>query len=240
MNETEVLLYWIYVAVMASGAITFAVWSRNRKGVSRVEYLIAFMIPTWSGLAYMSMALGQGHIIIGGEIVYVARYLDWVVTTPLLLTALALTAMHYLDKKDGVLIAALIIADVIMILTGLIADLSTGWVRLTWYFTGVSAFIVILWLIWVKLRLLAKKQGRRLYNIYCFLALYLTVFWISYPVAWYIGPSGMGYVGQTTDTFLFVTLPMFSKVGYSLLDLFLLRRLNSGGGAKGAGRVRTG
>lgn len=227
MNDIEVTLLWIYVGFMFSGAAVFALWSMKRKGVPRVEYLIAFLIPVWSGLAYMSMALGQGAFIIEGQLVYFARYLDWVVTTPLLLTALALTGMHQLKKKDPIIIASLVVADVIMITTGFIADVTSGAMVYTWYLVGVTAFLVILWVIWEPLRKVAKKQDQKLYKVYLTMCAYLTFFWISYPVAWLLGPSGLQVIGQVGDTLLFVILPIFSKVGFSLLDLFQLRSLRN-------------
>ncbi|MCA1054163.1 bacteriorhodopsin [Rossellomorea aquimaris] len=228
MNEIEVTSLWIYVVFMFSGAAVFALWSMNRKGVPKVEYLIAFFIPVWSGLAYMSMAMGQGGIVKDGGVVYFARYLDWVVTTPLLLIALALTGMHHLKKKDPIIIASLIAADVVMITTGFIADMSTGGVVFTWYLIGITAFLVILWLIWSPLRKLAKQQGEKLYKVYLMVCGYLTLFWVGYPLVWLLGPSGLGVIGQAGDTLLFVILPIFSKVGFSLLDLYQLRRLRIG------------
>jgi bacteriorhodopsin len=43
---------------------------------------------------------------------------------------------------------------------------------------------------------------------------------------WIIGPSGLGLIDQNWDTLLFVILPIFSKVGFSLYDLSLLRDLD--------------
>lgn len=228
MSDIEVTLLWIYVGIMFAGATVFALWSRSRRGVPRVEYLIAFLIPVWSGLAYMSLAMGQGSFLVQGQLVYFARYLDWVVTTPLLLTALALTGMHQVKKKDPIIIASLVVADVIMITTGFIADLSSGVSVYTWYLTGVTAFLVILWVIWVPLRKIAEKQDQKLYKVYLIMCGYLTFFWISYPNAWLLGPSGLQITGQAGATLLFVILPIFSKVGFSLLDLYQLRHLKHG------------
>lgn len=228
MSDIEVTLLWIYVGIMFAGATVFALWSRSRRGVPRVEYLIAFLIPVWSGLAYMSLAMGQGSFLVQGQLVYFARYLDWVVTTPLLLTALALTGMHQVKKKDPIIIASLVVADVIMITTGFIADLSSGVSVYTWYLTGVTAFLVILWVIWVPLRKIAEKQDQKLYKVYLIMCGYLTFFWISYPIAWLLGPSGLQITGQAGATLLFVILPIFSKVGFSLLDLYQLRHLKHG------------
>ncbi len=222
--ETTLLL--LYVACMAAGALLFAVWARNPRGVHREEYLVAILIPVWSGIAYLAMALDLGTVEVAGQTTYWARYADWVVTTPLLLLALSFTAMHRLPKRNYVLVGSLVAADVVMILCGLVGDLSPYPTRFVFFWIGVAALCVVFWLVWGPLRRLAQSQGDDLGRVYTTVAGYLTAFWIGYPTAWVLGPSGLGLFGQPTDTLLFVVLPVFSKVGFSILDLALLRRLS--------------
>ena len=226
--DTQSLLHWLYVAGMGAGVLLFWFWSREPRGVPRYEYLIAMFIPVWSGLAYTAMAFGQGKLAVAGQTTHYARYIDWAVTTPLLLLALGLTAMFYIPKSERrvTLLAGLVGADVVMILCGLVADLSTRpTVRFTWYLLGCAALVVVLWVIWGPLRRVAAGQGARLSGIYSKLALYLSVLWLGYPTVWLLGPSGLGLLNQTTDTLLFVVLPFFSKVVFSILDLSWLRGL---------------
>jgi bacteriorhodopsin len=223
--DIETTLHWVYVACMLLGALVFAYWSTDPRGVPKEEYLIAGFIPVWSAAAYMAMAFGQGKVEVAGQIAHYARYLDWVVTTPLLLLALALTAMHTV-RKDRALIAGLLGADIFMILTGLIADLSPYPLRYVWYGLGVAAFLVVLWAIWNPLRRIADQQGPELGRVYHRVATLLSVLWVAYPLAWILGPSGIRVFDQTTDTFLFVVVPIFSKVGWSMVDLYSLRNLD--------------
>ncbi len=225
--DWQASLHWLYVVAMAIGALHFWSLSRDPKGVPQYEYLVAIFIPIWSGLAYMAMALGQGKVEAAGQITHYARYVDWIVTTPLLLLSLAWTAMQ-LIKKDWTLIGFLISTQVVVITTGLIADLSEqDWVRYLWYICGVVAFLVVLWGIWVPLRAKAVSQGSELAALYHKLVIYFTVLWVCYPIAWIIGPSGFGWVNQDIDTLLFCVLPFFSKVGFSFLDLHGLRGLQN-------------
>lgn len=223
--DLQAILHWIYVAGMAIGALHFWSLSRNPRGVPQYEYLVAMFIPIWSGLAYMAMAIDQGKVEAAGQIAHYARYIDWIVTTPLLLLALSWTAMQFI-KKDWTLIGFLMSTQVVVITSGLIADLSErDWVRYLWYICGVVAFLIVLWGIWSPLRAKAKTQIPELSDLYDKLVTYFTVFWIGYPIVWIIGPSGFGWINQTTDTFLFCLLPFFSKVGFSFLDLHGLRNL---------------
>ena len=172
------------------------------------------------------MALDLGKVGVAEQTTYWARYADWVVTTPLLLIALAFTAMHRLPKRDYTLIGALVAADVVMILCGLVGDLSPYPTRYVFFWIGVAALAVVFWLAWGPLRRLAYGQGDDLGRVYTTVAGYLTVLWVGYPTTWLLGPSGLDLFGQPVDTLLFVVLPIFSKVGFSILDLALLRRLS--------------
>jgi len=222
----ESLLHWIYVAGMTIGALHFWSLSRNPRGVPQYEYLVAMFIPIWSGLAYMAMAIDQGKVEAAGQIAHYARYIDWMVTTPLLLLSLSWTAMQFI-KKDWTLIGFLMSTQIVVITSGLIADLSErDWVRYLWYICGVCAFLIILWGIWNPLRAKTRTQSSELASLYDKLVTYFTVLWIGYPIVWIIGPSGFGWINQTIDTFLFCLLPFFSKVGFSFLDLHGLRNLN--------------
>ena len=220
-------LHFVYVACMAGGALLFFVWMQNPKGVPRWEYIVAITIPVWSGLAYLAMAFGYGTAEVAGQTTYWARYADWVVTTPLLLVALWMTATTRAVKKEHVpTLVTIVVADVVMILCGLIADLSEGTPRLVFYLVGVAALAVIFGVVWGPLRRVAQAQGDEVGGAYTTVAAYLALFWIGYPLTWLLGPSGLGVLSQPVDTALFVLLPVFSKVGFSILDLSLLRKMS--------------
>jgi bacteriorhodopsin len=87
-------------------------------------------VVVWSGLAYSAIALDQGYIFQNGERVIYARYIDWVVTTPLLLLSLNLTGKYNLSV-EGPITAGLMGTQAIMIITGLVAELSSGIAQ--WY-----------------------------------------------------------------------------------------------------------
>lgn len=224
--DLQALFHWMYAIAMAIGALYFISLGNHPRGVPKYEYLIATFISIWSGLAYLGMALGQGKVEVADQITHYARYIDWLVTTPLLLLSLSTTAMHRV-AKDWTLIASLMGTQVIVIGAGLIADLSTTpEARFLWYACGVFAFLVVLWGIWGPLQAKTRGQGVELSSLYKHLLIYFTVLWIGYPIAWLIGPSGLGWINQTIETLLFCVLPFFSKVGFSYLDLNGLRRLH--------------
>ena len=228
MDYTTTLLA-IYVACMAAGALLFFVWMQNPRGVPRWEYIVAIAIPVWSGLAYLAMAFGYGSVEVAGQTTYWGRYADWIVTTPLLIGALWMTATTRADKSEHAdTLVALVAADVVMILCGLVGDLSVGPARYVFYAIGVAALGVVFAITWGPLRRIAE-QDAEVGRVFRIVAAYLAVFWVGYPLTWILGPSGLGVVSQPVDTALFVLLPVFSKVGFSILDLSLLRRMGGAG-----------
>lgn len=223
--------YFLYIGFMIAGAVLFYVWSRDPKGVPPDEYLVAILIPIWSALAYTAMATGQGIIEVGGREVYLARYIDWVVTTPMLLWALFSTAYFY-RPFEKTLFAGLLAADVIMILSGLMADLSTDEThKWLWFSVGVAALVILIATVWGKMRRVAYAQTAELGAAYTKVAAFLTALWILYPLIWFLAPSGTGAIGTTLSIPLLVVVPILSKVGFSMFDLYELRKI---------GRVRPG
>lgn len=222
---TEVWL-WVYVAAMATGVALFSRWWRDPRGIPGIEYAVAIAIPAWSGLWYAVMALGGGQVEIAGQTTYWARYVDWIVTTPLLLVALSLTAMHALPRKRWDIVIALVVADVTMIVCGFVADFMTSTTaRFALYGLGVVALLVVFGLVWGPLRRIALEQPDSMASLHKEVALLLSVLWVGYPLIWILGPSGLGLFGDTTDTALFVVLPILSKVVWSVVDLGRLRSL---------------
>jgi bacteriorhodopsin len=225
--------HWLYVAGMAIGALYFASIGRNPKGLPKLEYFVAMFIPLWSGLAYLSLVMPGEGLEFGrinpfsDHIVFLGRYVDWVVTTPLLLLALGWTAMHYMKHKDWTLIFSAMATQVIVIVSGLLADLSAApAVRYFWYITGTIAFVVVLWLIWGPYRDRAKSQHKpELVRFYDRLTTFFTATWICYPIIWILGPSALNVLDRTFETFLFCLVPFLSKVVFSFLDLNGLRSL---------------
>ena len=225
MDKEFALLHWFYVLSMLIGVIIVAIMSRNPKNVPKTDYLITAIIPIWSGLAYMAMAIGQGYVEISNQTAFYVRYIDWVVTTPLLLVSLCTVAFFYKKNNDKTIVYSLLIADVIMIICGFVGDLSKDNNRYIWFCIGLVCFFVVMYIIWLPIRKIVQKQDEKLYKLYNLLVTYLTIFWIGYPVSWIIGPSGLGIVSQRVDAYLFVILPIFSKVGFGLLALNGLRKL---------------
>lgn len=164
----------------------------------RLFHVLTAFITTFATISYFAMAVGQGksytvetHKVYsehGGPASYTeshrelywARYADWSVTTPLLLLDLAVLA-----GLNGADITVAVVADVIMVLTGLFAavsgDRATAW---GWYIMACVAYLVIVYLLGVNGRSIVKTKDSKTASFFTSIATYTLVLWTAYPVVW--------------------------------------------------------
>ena len=113
--------------------------------------------------------------------VFYARYIDWALTTPLLLLDLCLLA-----GLNGAHITMAIIADIIMILTGLFAAFGTEGTpqKWGWYAIACIAFLVVIWHLVVNGRAQANNKHASVATLFSSLAAFTIVIWTAYPIIW--------------------------------------------------------
>ena len=110
--------------------------------------------------------------------VYWARYVDWTVTTPLLLLDLA-----FLAGLSGANILVAVTADVIMIVTGLAAAFTTDEsVKWGWYAMSCAAYLVVVYQLAVHGRAMAQSKDSKTGTFFNAIAGFTLVLWTLYPV----------------------------------------------------------
>ncbi len=206
---------------------------------SRHFFVITAIITGVAGFFYLTMATGSTSTLIEGRIFYFGRYIDWVITTPLLLLDLTLLALPNWRRNIG-LIAGLIALDVFMILTGLLAGQSTSeFARGFWFIVSTAAMVVLLYLVYTQLFASAQSQPGSVQQVFRTLAILTIVLWSLYPIVWLLGTEGFNAVGSTVEVFLFLILDILAKIGFGFLLLTNREALSqAGGGAAQASRVR--
>lgn len=216
----ETLLLWIGVLSFVVATIYFIFLGSQAPEGSRYFYVITSTITGVAAFSYLMMATGAGSILIGGDrIFYYFRYLDWLITTPLLLLDLALLALASV-RREFRLVAVLIGLDVIMILTGLLAGSRvSGFGRGFWFIVSTVAMIALLYLVYTRLFASAADQSQAVQSIFGTLAVLTIVLWSLYPIVWLLGTEGFAAVGSTTEVLLFLILDVLAKIAFGFLLL---------------------
>lgn len=232
MELTSVELWlWIGFAGMGIGSLIILLLSRKLRKRDTFHALIALLVTSIATISYYALARGQGEIMVGDDVVYFGRYLDWLFTTPLLLLSLLVIALPVVrDLKEmrerSTLIATVLVANVLMIVTGLFADLSTNSFDATvWYIASCLWFLVVLGLMFTQVKKYAFAHSKESAKVYMKLLGYLTFLWVLYPVVWVLGTTGIGTFNLTTETAIYTVLDVSAKAVFGILVVLSILKL---------------
>lgn len=214
---------WIGEACMGFAVIVFFIMSLRAREGDKHHYLISLLIVAIATASYFAMAVGQTHLTLSdGHSIFVARYIDWAFTTPLLLLGTATIGLKSLGENKTAIYGA-IGADVYMILTGLAGALSVDASRWVWYTFSCIGFIAVLALLFGPLRKNAAEAGRE--APYVRLIIVLTVLWIQYPIVWLLGEEGLRVLPPAGETVWYTALDVLAKVAFGFLSLAAVNAL---------------
>lgn len=191
---------WLFAVCAIMGASTLVVMglSFTKPKTHRIFHYISAGLLFTACVAYFSMGsnLGQTPVqvefIRGGKVgaagtreVFYVRYIDWFVTTPLLLMDLLLTA-----GLPWSTILITILADEIMVVTGLVGALTQTTYKWGYWTFGMFAFFFVAYTLVIDGRSHARALGGSVARTYDICGV-LTIFvWFLYPIAWGVSEGG--------------------------------------------------
>ncbi|ARS90165.1 bacteriorhodopsin [Natrarchaeobaculum aegyptiacum] len=207
-------LFWVGAFGMAAGTVAFVWGGIAASAAYRRYYAVLTSISLIAAVAYALMALEIGWIPVGEDTVFVPRYIDWILTTPLLLYFLALLAGS--DRRQVGLVVG--INTVVMVL-GFAAALLEGAIGYGLFAVAALAYLGLLYLLLGPMTEEAADQGHGVRAVFTSLRNLTVVLWSIYPIVWLLGPPGIGIVSLTVDVMLITYLDLLTKVGFGLIAL---------------------
>jgi bacteriorhodopsin len=199
----------------------------------RLFHILTAMITTFATISYYAMAVGDGiswqhstetqklkHGLPDIKVpaqreIYWARYVDWSITTPLLLVDLCLLA-----GISGANITVAVVADLIMVLTGLFAALS-GESKPSWgyYAMGCIAYLVIVYQLAVGGRQTAASKDKKTATFYAAIGGFTLLLWTVYPIIWGVS-EGAHIVNVDAEIIGYAVLDVLAKPVFGFWLLF--------------------
>ena len=221
------------IAAMGAGFIFFLA-ARSQVGAKyRPALLISAVVVAIAAYHYLRMfeswsaafVIADGGYAPSGEPFNDAyRYIDWLLTVPLLLVE-AVAVLALTRKKAGSLIARLSIAAVAMIALGYPGEITDdGTWRFIWGFLSSVPFVYILWILWGELGQALEKQPPRVRVLVRNLRLLLLGTWGVYPIA-YMAPF-FGFDGASSVVAIqlgYTVADVLAKPGFGLLIYAIAR-----------------
>ncbi|KAI1293965.1 hypothetical protein F5Y03DRAFT_373770 [Xylaria venustula] len=212
---------WVVCVLMGISSLAFYAMAFRVPVQKRLLHILTAVITTTAFLSYYAMATGAGvslhttviretklHVIteIVKRQVYWARYIDWTLTTPLLLVDLSLLA-----GLNGASILVLVISDIIMILTGLFAALShneaQGW---GWYAFACLAYLNIIYQLGYKGRFVVANKDNKTKAFFGAISLFTLLLWTIYPIVWGVA-DGARIINVDGEIIAYAVLDILAK-----------------------------
>ena len=224
--------YWAVCAVMTVATFTFIGLGLTKPRQHRVFHYITASVTMVAAVAYFSMGSNLGWTPIDVEFVrsgvvaganreiFYVRYIDWFITTPLLLLDLLLTA-----GMPWPTVLFVILVDEVMIVTGLVGALVKSSYKWGYFVFGCVALLYIAYqLVWESRRhasALGKDVGT------CFLLCgSLTVFlWFFYPIAWGLCEGG-NVISSDAEAVFYGILDLLAKPVFGAMLIFGHRNID--------------
>lgn len=200
---------------MGASTIVFMGMSFTKHRSQRLFHYITAAITLVASIAYFAMGSNLGWTAIQVEFersdpkvagnmrqIFYVRYIDWFVTTPLLLADLLLTC-----GLPGPTIMYVILMDEIMVVTGLVGALVKSSYKWGFFAFGSVAFLFVAYTVVIEGRAYARSLGADINRTYTICGVWTIALWFLYPIAW--GVSEGGNVIASDSEAIFYVCPLF-------------------------------
>lgn len=222
---------WLFAvcAIMGFSTLIFMGLAMTKPRTHRLFHYITAGITAVACVAYFSMGSGLGQTPIQAEFIrhdsskvfaagtreiFYVRYIDWFVTTPLLLTDLLLTA-----GLPWPTILITILADEIMIVCGLIGALTKTSYKWGYWTFGMFAFFFVIYELVFDGRRHATALGGSVQRTFLHCGVLTIFLWFLYPIAWGLAEGG-NIIHPDSEAIFYGILDVLAKPVFGALLIF--------------------
>jgi bacteriorhodopsin len=188
--NTNYVAFTFFIGTMAmmAAAVFFFFELSNVDQKWRTSILVSGLITFIAAVHYYYM---RGYNLETGESPVFFRYVDWILTVPLMCVE-----FYLITKKAGAKVALLwklIFASLVMLVTGYIGEAIYGNETQSWIWGLISgiAYFYIVYLVWFgEVATLASSAGPAVAKAVKSLGWFVLVGWAIYPVGYIAGTAG--------------------------------------------------
>jgi len=232
IGETGTKTLWVVFVLMFLSTLGFIFLAFRVPVQKRLFHVLTAFITTFATISYFAMATGDGnsftHIIVKEahkhvpdtvehvfRQVFWARYVDWALTTPLLLLDLA-----FLAGMNGADILVMVVADLIMVLLGLFAAFgATAGQKWGWYAMACVAYLVVVYQLAVSGRRSVLAKSGNTAKLFASIGGFTLILWTLYPIVWAIGDGARKW-SVDAEIIAYAVLDVLAKPVFGFWLLF--------------------
>ena len=206
------------VATMFAAFVFFVLAQSRVAPKFRISLIVSALVVGIAGYHYYRIigSWESAYSLVDGAYVFSGtpfndayRYVDWLLTVPLLVIELVLV-LALAKEKQGGLIAKLGLAAAAMIILGYPGEISMDvGTRALWGFLSTIPFVYIVWVLWTQLGSAMGRQPERVSVLFRNIRLLLLATWGFYPIV-YMAPF-LDISGASATVAI--------QVGYTIADV---------------------
>lgn len=221
--------FFIGTMAMMAASVFFFFELSNTSQKWRTSLLVSGLITFIAAVHYYYM---RGYNLETGDSPTFFRYVDWILTVPLMCVE-----FYLITKKAGAkigLLWKLIAASLIMLLTGYIGEVLDRNGSVLWGVLSGAAYFYIVYLVWFgEVAKLAQTAGAQVAKATKILAWFVLVGWAIYPLGYILGtPGGLFGWQPVADTkaalhamdIVYNIADAINKIGFGLVIYALSRK----------------
>lgn len=243
-------LYFAICAAMGFAGFVFIGLAFRKERRDRLFHYITAAVVFVACIAYFTMGSNLGFVpiavefprsnpVVRGQLreIFYVRYIDWFITTPLLLLDLLLTA-----GMPWPTILWTILVDEIMIVTGLIGALVVSRYKFAYFtfgkfqsskqhpqqrliYSGCVALFYIVYQLVFEARRHASRYGSEVSKCFTYCGSLTTFLWILYPVAWGLCEGG-NVISPDSEAIFYGVLDFIAKPIFGALLIWGHRNID--------------
>jgi len=221
--------FFIGTMAMMAASVFFFFELNNTPQKWRTSVLVSGLITFIAAVHYYYM---RGYNLETGESPTFFRYVDWILTVPLMCVE-----FYLITKKAGAkigLLWKLIFASLVMLVTGYIGEVLDENNSVLWGIISGAAYFYIAYLIWFgEVAKLAQTAGPQVAKATKILAWFVLVGWAIYPLGYILGtPGGLFGItfvadpkdGEAAMDIVYNIADAVNKIGFGLVIYALSRK----------------
>ncbi len=221
-------------AAMSAGTLYFMMERNNLTPDYSPVASLAAMVSFVAAINYFTM---KGMVGVDGQAKSLAgfatdyRYIDWLITTPLLLSILPLLLGG--KRFDRGMMGRLVGADVIMIVAGYIGEVSInrngGGTMGSWWCFLVSLvfWFYILYVLFAEIGRAAEGAEEDLVSSLGTLRTFVVIGWVVYPAGYLVAALDLSKDLLIARELVYCIADVINKVGFGMVAVSAARRLSA-------------
>jgi len=233
MQSVTQYLFWFVTVAMASGFVFFLAERNNVAPEYRSVLTVGALICGIAAFHYFRMS----GIYAAGEFPTEYRYIDWLITTPLLLIKFPL--LLNLGKKASGIFFSLVALDVGMILTAYIAEVSAVGGPAWWIFFLIACAFeaAIVGVLYLTMSRVIDEAPAPISRSAKRMRLFVLIGWAIYPIGFLMALTGD--TGGALREIFYNVADVVNKVGFGLVAYAGVKELMKAKGYDGQSGAAT-